>query len=537
MWSFCPVAIPASITDGTPASTTTMSTGLRVRSALTSAATPVSSILMLSTSSLSGSSLSTGVIASQATSISPSSSGTATVPASPSNTAGTSLGQSLPSISILPNTTNEPPLVSVGPYICSSTINLSTFTSQFLDYIQKTENSIGAHLLYATLNIHAAAEDSSPLAPAPKPSILPEQSDLLGALFSANLSAYLYTPSDLMSDRANINGSWYTVPEKYRPVQDFYATQVDQHGIASTQDGWPSEGYIEWAQSKRLLLGFGTVDPQMSGYNLTGDYSTIFPSGYIQNNQPDTNASSSGQVTQGCFLRNNTAELSLVNSSWATGTGISGFDYPTSPSSDLLPLLSLMSNFTNCGISPILNVTLLNSTADDNFAPYQNYSYATIWSWAPGEPKYKSSNNGSADPIFRCAFATTDLGGRWIVNECSSEFYASCRANTQPYNWTVTTDPVAYSYANQACPDGYTFAAPRTALENSYLVQAIGSVQSDYDANGVWVDFNSLDTEGCWVSGGPNATCPYLNTSSVQNDLKERYIIVRGSSSEEWTHA
>lgn len=391
-----------------------------------------------------------------------------------------------------------------------------------MDYIQKTENTIGAHLLYVTINIHAAADASSPLDPAPMPSALPQPENLLSSLFSDTLSLYLYTPSNLISERANINGSWYTVAENYRPIEDFYSTHVDEYGITSTEDGWPSEAYVEFSRSKRLLLGFGTVDPQMSGYDFNGDDDIIFPSGYIQNSQPDISANNSGSLTQGCFLKDNTDGLSQVNSSWATGSTIPGFPYPTTPSSDLTPLLNLTTNLTNCGISPILNTTLLNTTANDNFSPYHAYSLSTIWSWAPDEPKNQSSNS-----LFRCAFARTDLAGRWVVNDCSTKNFASCRAHHQPYNWTTTSYPITYPFAPLACPEGYDFAVPRTALENSYLFQAIGATNRDYDNFGVWVDFNSLDTETCWVSGGANATCPYTEMLDVQSAQYRRFVLVR----------
>lgn len=51
----------------------------------------------------------------------------------------------------------------------------------------------------------------------------------------------------------------------------------------------------------------------------------------------------------------------------------------------------------------------------------------------------------------------------------------------------------------------------------------------DYDEYGVWVDFNSLDFNGCWVTGGPNATCPYSNSLSEQDELKKKVILVSGS--------
>jgi hypothetical protein len=137
-----------------------------------------------------------------------------------------------------------------------------------------------------------------------------------------------------MTDRANLNGSWYTVSEIYRPVEDYYFTEINVNGIVSTDDGWPSESYIEFARNKRLLLGWGDVDPQMAGYNFTGDSEMFFPEGFIQDVQTDLTVTSTGHITQGCFLRNNTGgDLSQVNSSWAVDSTLPGLNYPTSNSS------------------------------------------------------------------------------------------------------------------------------------------------------------------------------------------------------------
>jgi hypothetical protein len=150
--------------------------------------------------------------------------------------------------------------------------------------------------------------------------------------------------------------------------------------------------------------------------------------------------------------------------------------------------------------------------------------YATIWSWAPGEPR--NSSSGVSDSLFRCATSNVDLGGRWEVSDCSQKYYTACRASSQPYDWKIATYTVSYSYASQTCPNNYIFGAPRTALENSYLTQAIREYHRDYDGHGVWVDFNSLDFKDCWVSGGPNATCPYKDSVNQSDDLKKKTVLV-----------
>jgi hypothetical protein len=51
----------------------------------------------------------------------------------------------------------------------------------------------------------------------------------------------------------------------------------------------------------------------------------------------------------------------------------------------------------------------------------------------------------------------------------------------------------------------------------------------DYDGHGVWVDFNSLNVEGCWTTGGPNATCPYSDTIQQADDLQKKIVLVCNS--------
>lgn len=154
-------------------------------------------------------------------------------------------------------------------------------------------------------------------------------------MFSGNLSQYLYTPSELSSDRANLNGSWYSVEVTYRPVEDYYSLDVNENDIYSTEDGWPSESFVEFSKSKRLLVGWGTVDPQLADYNFTGDSGVIFPTGYLQDLQTDVNESSTGLLTRGCFLSNLTDDLTQNNSSWAFDSISPGVDYPTNISSGM----------------------------------------------------------------------------------------------------------------------------------------------------------------------------------------------------------
>lgn len=341
VWSFCPVAIPAS------AASQPSPTAIAPRQPTSfTSNTLTSSFTVMADTALS----------------------TASVNAS-------SLDGSLPTMVPVPSSPDLP-TVSIGPYVCTNTVNLSILISLLFSYIELTQNTLDAHLLYIILNIHAAASSTAPLEPAPQPTILPNSSNLLGNLFNTNLTTYIYSPSKLAADRANLNDSWYQAPFEYQPLQDYFTTNMDDRGIVSTDNGWPSESYIEFSKSRRILLSWGTVDPQMSGYDFVADEEVIFQFGSTEDLQTHVTVNSSGQVETGCFMVNGTDDItSQTNSSWAIVENVQGFDYPTSPNSPLDPLFALASNLTSCGIAPMLNSTLLNQTVLEDFSPYKNFSY------------------------------------------------------------------------------------------------------------------------------------------------------------------
>jgi hypothetical protein len=223
------------------------------------------------------------------------------------------------------------PIIQIGQVACSTTINLSAFVSLLFDYIQRTENTLEAHILYVILNIHAASTFDSPNSPAPQPTILPTSSQLIGNVFSSNLSAYLYRPEELRAERLNLNSSWYTVSEVNRPLNTYYTTRSNENNIVSTEDGWPSESYLEFSRSKRLLLGWGNIDPQMASYDFASEAPTVFTRGSLVRRQSDLEVTENGQIENGCFLRNGIVSVASANSSWAISDTISNFRYPTAP--------------------------------------------------------------------------------------------------------------------------------------------------------------------------------------------------------------
>jgi hypothetical protein len=419
---------------------------------------------------------------------------------------------------------NGATLIRNGPYECTSSIDLLTFTSVLNQYLHNSSTTLAAIMTFVELKVHVAAPIESPSSPAQSlnTSTVPAGEELLKNAFNVNLSSFLYTPTMLRNDRTDLNTSWFSISPLSQPDGTFFNSSLDERHVLTTDNGWPSESYVEFTKAYRMMASFRSLDPQLALYNLTADEDIIFPPGALEAGR-EIAYNTAGMLDQGCFFTNSSTDLSAANNSWAI---TSSLDLPPTFLTTNITQIPPLSNLTNCGISPLLNTTLSNTTADQNILPYQSFAYNSIWSWAFSEPRNVSASEPNSDRI-RCALLDTALSGRWRVADCTEHHYAACRTTNQPYIWKLSGSRGGYSSSGESCPDDTTFTAPRSGLENTYLNAAANIRRSDSGSGGgdttFWINFNSLDVAGCWVSD-VNATCPY--TSSANGAAHGRQVIV-----------
>jgi hypothetical protein len=114
---------------------------------------------------------------------------------------------------------------------------------------------------------------------------------------------------------------------------------------------------------------------------------------------------------------------------------------------------------TDCGV---------NVYGFDHLLPEDGRIQASLWSWAPDEPRA----GGGA-----CTVQGAD--GRWVAAPCADAHPAACLAGS---TWTVTPSPVTFAQAPAACAaSGSTFALPRAGDQNAQLHAVAGP------AGGAWV--------------------------------------------------
>lgn len=414
-------------------------------------------------------------------------------------------------------------LYEIGPYTCSSSLDISTLVDTLDGYITLTSNTIEARLQYIVFNLHAAATASNPTTPRQSlsPSELPRAEEVLSESFD-RISGSIYTPDLLDSERQNLNASWYALRGyNYTPRQHYFNITTSSNGDLSTPDGWPNEDYAQLQRGWRFLTGYGSVDESMNNYNFLGDKLIIFSPGVLYNNHPTT-VDDRGNVVSGCFYDSNETSVSQVDNSWAASTLLNVDQSILSYAAD---------NLTICGISPLLNMTLNDAPANDNnYEPYQNFGNQALFSWASGEPKNRTTAEGSySSPSFACALMVSndDYKGHWRTANCETKYRVACREANQPYVWQISSRSTTYSAGPDTCSGNSSFDVPRTGLENLYLwrlIQSEAVAQNDDSLlDGIWVNFNSINVEDCWITTGPNGTCPYYED---QDSIKQRQVLI-----------
>ncbi|KAJ5666653.1 hypothetical protein N7462_011062 [Penicillium macrosclerotiorum] len=429
---------------------------------------------------------------------------------------------------------NGDTVYELGPYRCTDNLDLDTLSEVLVGYFQDTTSQLLVYTTYLVLNLHVAGSDSTPTDPAKAVTgddLPSSETERAGGYLNLALRNYLYSPAQLAKDRSNLNESWYEVDQSYMPITEYFTIHRDSSGKQSTPDGWPSSKYIQLAKSDRLLIEYGSVDPQLSDYDLTEDQDAIFPAGYISHGL-NTSTATNGTVTTGCLYQAGATAVSQANSSWAFTNHISVRN-DLSTERAMGSLADEITGITSCGMSPILNSTLFGHTADDNVDYYRNFSLSTGWAWAIGEPQGANSGGGTEDtPKFnRCAVMDVSLEGHWRATNCSEIRRGACRVGNSPFSWTLSNASMDYSDISDTCPPGSSFAVPRTGLENTYLYtylltqpqDIIDSTSTNMTVREVFLDFNSIDVTSCWVTGGSTAECPY---SANPQQLERRTVLV-----------
>lgn len=323
------------------------------------------------------------------------------------------ISRQAPVIPVGPTTKPSGP-ETIGEYTCDVSFNATTLFTLFEFWINHTDTDLGARMLLFDLNLH---ETSPPLnntnPPAPEP--------LFNTLSNTGILADSYTPIRLASDRANLDSSWFEERTDTN-TSEYFTIQGSTGEVKSTDDGWPSESYLEFVAMKRALVSFGTMAVGLD-YDpvITGDDRKIFPAGYL--GMPVI-LNSSGAPK--CFFSSSNIELSDANSSWAQIV-----DTTSDPFAEDDP--GAITNLASCGYSTTLNSTYSSNLTANAIHYFNHVKNALAWSWDVNEPVNITAGIRGNETNFRCASMSAS-DGRWRVTECGEHKLAACRIQNKPYD-------------------------------------------------------------------------------------------------------
>lgn len=356
-------------------------------------------------------------------------------------------------------------------YRCDSDLSVKGLVDVVANFASSTDTNLSANLLVLIFNIHQLNTKNSTIS---QETI--GTNDTISSILNRSLGSKLYTPGNLETDRENNK------------------TLLSNEGPG---EGFPSATQFLFTNEKRVIATIWENDlPSNSTYDLSDDYSHIF--------QPSALNSSFTSVGNTTVPTSQSSFISKSYSNWR-------FAYDT----NITPLTnSSVKSLIDEGYSPILNTPVSDSS---EISSIFNMS---LWSWDSPEPlqaeqakeiSTESDNSRNTQSAYKCASLTQD---GWVVSDCYQEKYVVCRKDSKAFEWEVSEEKKIYFHAEDACDDDTSFSVPRTALQQTSLINYLGKLGTNYS---VWIDMNSIAISDCWVTGGPYASCPYQKVSSERN--------------------
>lgn len=374
-----------------------------------------------------------------------------------------------------------------GTHYCQQNFTLDDILLEMSHYIKSTDTDIAVNVMLLRLYFYDL-EDSDD-----------DDNDnsnnrerLISSKFSQQLSNRIYTPVDLKNDRDG----------------DF------TYGVSGKSSvGFPTAHRFLLTLKKRIMISASYMNLDRKYYDLRSDNHTIFEidkdaSGpdYIKQ---DAGMSYVGDETPKLCHSNSTEYLSSINStttqSWRTI-----LDTEKDPFTK-----DSIRDYVQCGFSPVVN------TKVDSMPQLAAPVDASIWTWSLGQPSWNhkghpknggDSSGGKQDgPVaWKCAILDHD---GWKVANCYDKYKSVCRINDMSYKWEVSEKENNYFEAINSCKYAAAFSVPRTALQNKAAIVELN------ESLPLWIDFNSVSVDNCWVTGGAYASCPYHPVSTNRNEV------------------
>lgn len=348
--------------------------------------------------------------------------------------------------------------------------SLESFFDNVDEYLEDTDYEIIQNVIHINVNLLNRSDNR--------------------AWTSTDLEQQVNLLNDMIRDRLD-NGTIY----EYNSSQHFNISQ-----------GLPSVNEFLSVQQKRVFFTY-TSSINDPGVNITQLNQTLLIPNFarvadivpiINTNGVEGDNLVYNKSMPGCPI-NRSTELPAVRISMDDTTGILGL--------------------RNCGYLPLLNLSSFSYTPtqeehdlQDTLVDLSNYN---IWTW---------TNFTQPRSPYRCAVMESD---GWHSEPCSSQHRALCVSTHNASTFVLSETEANYTYADRTCaelsgPDApYNFTLPRSVVLNAAIYNQIQEMENT--SYPIWIDFNSLQTKDCWVTGGPTSQCPFYSNNLVNSPTKTQW--------------
>lgn len=358
---------------------------------------------------------------------------------------------------------------------CQPNVTLSSLYNSILSYIGSSDTDLAAQVLQVNLRLSVVA----PSAITNSKMLQFGTTNLTGPPL-VDFTSRIYTPANLAADGASGD------------VSGLGSVSRDENSA------FPSAKNFLLSDKKRIVARafYRDIDPAAISYNFSLEDSAYF---FLAGSEP---------FSPFTTLTNN----NLTHCSWndVIQSNLQAWRMVSESNTNRFTNATMQA-YANCGYGPVVNRSI--SSTSDLVPPLTN----SFWSWAPGQPFMSNSSNtsdNSGPTAFRCALLYSD---GWKVSNCYDSHAVLCRQNGSEFGWSIGSGSYTYFEAAKACPNGTYFAVPNTALENAVSKMVVQN--NSVTEFPVWIDLNDISITGCWVTGGPYATCPYHTLEGNRNGV------------------
>lgn len=416
---------------------------------------------------------------------------------------------------------------TVALYIKDSNVRLDAnvvqlmFSLKSIHYDQTNSNSTNFYRTNYSLTSHASIPAG--YASTDENYLLQGSSSLMYSL--NGLGSSLFTPGDLDLFELNTNFTSDFYSSKY-PTQDVFLFTLFKRAV----------GIIIESELRNSSLSYNisSQDTQMLFFPQSDEFVP-----WVQNISNNT-------LLEECDQRESSPYNSLAFSFLA---GISQFRVAID-NNDTVFTNDTMHRYAQCGFTPVLNSSRYGITSANSSDSYvgtiiNNFIPNSYWAWAQNQPDEGKSFNISASSgsslakegtpakrdddddgngwelksqsqfAFQCI--TMTLSG-WTVNNCYDKYRVACQKDSDPFSWTISDSIRMYFEAPFGhCPTNYSFGLPKLSVEQLALLNFLALENILFP---VWIDLNDITVAGCYVTGGPYATCPYTTVATTSNIIK-----------------